>query len=301
MRITNRRKAIGFFTVLGISLTVLAITLNITWIIHWREIVPLVLGIIFFAVIIAGLILNTIFLVREIRRNEQHDSFINAVTHELKTPIASIRLYLETLQSRAMDEEQRQKFYRVMHDDTDRLTGTVEQVLRAAETVQKRGERNWATLDLAALLHECVQVARVRHHLDDENMSETNHALDPAESTVLGDSEELRSAIANILDNSVKYSTDGVRVKAEVVPVGGDVVIRVSDEGVGIPSPDLKRIFKRFYRAGRARTKVKGTGLGLFIVREIVKKHHGSVQAESEGEGKGATVTLRLPRVEEKK
>lgn len=297
MRITNRRKAVAFFTVLGISLTVLAITLNITWIIHWREVVPLVLGIIFFAVIIAGLILNTIFLVREIRRNEQHDSFINAVTHELKTPIASIRLYLETLQSRDMDEEQRQKFYAIMHDDTDRLTGTVEQVLRAAETAQKQKKRNWSKLDLAALLHECVEVARARHHLEDGSMAETNHASNVAESTVLGDTEELRSAIANLLDNSVKYSTEGVKVKAEVAPLAEEVVIRVSDEGVGIPSADLKRIFKRFYRAGRAHTKVKGTGLGLFIVREIVKKHGGSVQAESEGEGKGATVTIRLPRV----
>jgi two-component system sensor histidine kinase SenX3 len=199
-----------------------------------------------------------------------------------------------------MDDEQRQKFYRVMHDDTDRLTSTVEQVLRAAETVQKRGERNWSKIDLAALLHECVQVARVRHHLTEDNMAEANHSQDAGESTVLGDAEELRSAIANILDNSVKYSTDGVKVKAEVVPVGADVVVRVKDHGVGIPAPDLKRIFKRFYRAGRARTKVKGTGLGLFIVREIVKKHGGSVEAESEGEGKGATVTLRLPRLEEK-
>ena len=298
MQITSRRKAIAFFTVLGSSLVAVAIVLNITWIIHWREVVPLVIGIVFFAVIIAGLILNTIFLVREIRRNEQHDSFINAVTHELKTPIASIRLYLETLQSRNLAEEQRREFYRVMLQDTERLMGTVDQVLRAAETVQKQGQRNFTQVDVAALLHECVQVARVRHHLGEDALGERNHAIGAEESTVVGDAEELRTAISNLLVNAVKYSTDEVKIMAEVIPLGGDVLVRISDHGVGIPRADLTRIFKRFYRAGRAKTKVKGTGLGLFIVRSIVKKHAGSVTAESEGEGKGATITLRLPRYE---
>src|SRR4030088_270351 len=139
MRITSRTKAIAFFITLGACLVALAVFLNITWIVfHWRQVVPLVLGIIFFGVIIAGLVVNTIFIVREIRRNERQDSFLNAVTHELKTPIASIRLYLETLQSRNVDEKQRASFYRIMLEDTDRLLGTVEQVLKAGETKHGR-------------------------------------------------------------------------------------------------------------------------------------------------------------------
>ena len=98
MRISSRRRAIAFFVVLGVCLVLLAVGLNVGWIIlNWREGVLLFLGVIFFALLIAGMIVNTSFLVREIRRNEQHDSFINAVTHELKTPVASIRLHLETL------------------------------------------------------------------------------------------------------------------------------------------------------------------------------------------------------------
>src|SRR6476659_767946 len=132
MSITSRRRAIAFSLTLGICLIALAVALNVGWIIlNWREGVLLFLGAIFFLLIIAGLVLNTTFLVREIRRNEQHDSFINAVTHELKTPIASIRLYLETLQRRELSDSQRQEFYGLMLSDSDRLLGTVEQVLKA--------------------------------------------------------------------------------------------------------------------------------------------------------------------------
>src|ERR687893_1295045 len=135
MRIGGRRKSVVFFLTFGICLVVLALALNVGWILlNWREVALLVLGIIFFGLIITGLVLNTTFLVREIRRNEQHDAFINAVTHELKTPIASIRLYLETLQTRDVDEQKRREFYAVMLADSDRLLHTVEQVLRAGQS-----------------------------------------------------------------------------------------------------------------------------------------------------------------------
>src|SRR3954470_14571288 len=137
----RRRKATIFFLVLGITLSALAVALNVGWILlNLREVVLLVLGIVFFGLIITGLILNTVFLVREIRRNEQHDAFLNAVTHELKTPIASIKLYLETLRSRHVDDEKRAEFYELMLADSDRLLGTVEQVLQASRTREKQRE-----------------------------------------------------------------------------------------------------------------------------------------------------------------
>ncbi|MGC4085577.1 MAG: histidine kinase dimerization/phospho-acceptor domain-containing protein [Vicinamibacterales bacterium] len=120
------------FVVLGCLGVGGAVALNIGWVIvSWREAGLLVAGLILFPLIITGVILNTIFLVREIRRNEQHENFINAVTHELKTPIASVKLHLQTLQQRPVDDRKRQEFYQVMVDDCDRLLGTVEQVLRA--------------------------------------------------------------------------------------------------------------------------------------------------------------------------
>src|ERR1700719_4895962 len=141
MRVSRRGKII-FFLTFGVALASIAVAVGFGWIIlNWRQEIRVFLGIIFFGAIATGLILNTSFLVREIRRNEQHDSFINAVTHELKTPLASIRLYLQTLQRRDVDEAQRREFYRFMLDDTDRLLGTVEQVLKAGEASHKKASR----------------------------------------------------------------------------------------------------------------------------------------------------------------
>src|SRR5437016_4313811 len=112
MVLAGRRKSIAFFIALGAGLILVTLLLYVGWVLlNWKTGILLFLGILLMAMIIAGVVLNTIFLVREIRRNEQHDAFINAMTHELKTPVASIRLYLETLQSRAVDEEKRKEFY----------------------------------------------------------------------------------------------------------------------------------------------------------------------------------------------
>lgn len=297
MRIARRSKTIAFFITLGACLVGAAVALNVTWIIiNWREVVPLVLGVIFFGVIIAGVALNTIFLVREIRRNEQQDSFLNAVTHELKTPIASIRLYLETLQSRKVEDVQRNEFYRIMLEDTDRLLGTVEQVLRAGEVRHGEGNsKDWSEVDVAKLVCESVELAGVRHHLTNNELRMKSSAA--AELLVRGNPEELRTAFVNLLDNAVKYSVKEKDITVDVsTPNIDTVVVEISDKGIGIPRHELKKVFKRFYRV-HSSGKVKGTGLGLFIVRSIARRHGGDVSVFSEGEDKGSTFSLHLPRV----
>lgn len=294
--ISPRQRKTIFFSVLGICLVAIAVTLNVSWlIINWREGIIALFGFIFFLMIIAGLVLNTIFLVREIRRNEQHDSFINAVTHELKTPVASIRLYLQTLQSRDIDETRRREFYRIMLEDSDRLLHTIDQVLRAGATASWLRRTAKVRLDLGQLARETVELARTRFNLGAESLQYIDETRVPA--MVLGDGDELRAAIWNLLDNAVKYSTGDVHVRVELQQSDDQrFAVRVSDRGAGISPDELKRIFKRFYRVPTSvAVRAKGSGLGLFIVRSVAKKHGGRAFAQSEGPGHGATFTLQLP------
>ena len=293
----RRRKTAIFFLILGISLSVLAVALNIGWIIlNLREVALLIFGVIFFVLIITGLILNTIFLVREIRRNEQHDAFLNAVTHELKTPIASIKLYHETLRARDLPREKQCEFYDIMLDDNARLLGTVEQVLQASRTREKQRLMNLAEIDLGELISETVHTIVSRRHLDEAAIrfaSSTETLL------VMGDRSELQTAIANLIDNAIKYSPDGPKITIKLRsarPKKAEIFIR--DNGIGMARSDLKRVFKRFYRAQNSTSSTtKGTGLGLAIVQSIVAKHGGTVRAESKGEGLGTTIIVRLPLV----
>jgi two-component system, OmpR family, sensor histidine kinase SenX3 len=291
----SRRGKIAFFLSVGVLLAAASVAVGFGWIIlNWQQDVKVFLGVIFFGAVVAGLVLNTSFLVREIRRNEQHDSFINAVTHELKTPIASIRLYLQTLERREIGEPQRREFYRLMLEDADRLMTTVEQVLQAGKPSARKGEH--VSVNFGALVEECVTGARTSHHLQPGALRYES-SVNGTGTDVTGDPADLRTAVSNLLENAIKYSGSKVDVSVELSDLQKRLVLRVQDRGFGIPAAELKTIFKRFYRVrGRALAHVRGTGLGLFLVRTIAKRHGGKVFAESSGEGKGATFTLELPR-----
>ncbi len=291
----RRRKTAIFFLVLGIILSALAVVLNIGWILlNLREVALLVFGVIFFAILITGLILNTIFLFREIRRNEQHDAFLNAVTHELKTPIASIKLYLETLRSRELSPEKRQEFYVIMLEDNERLLGTVEQVLQASRAREKQREMNLSELDLGDVIRDTTDIVRAQRHLDESAIRSTL----PADAVkVLGDRNELQTAITNLLDNAIKYCAEEPHISIRLKASGSDAEVYIRDNGIGIARADLKRIFKRFYRVHARSMEVKGTGLGLPIVRSIIERHGGRIRAESRGLGKGTTFVIQLPKI----
>src|SRR5688572_647070 len=296
--ISGRRRSVIFFTVLGTCLVAIAVAMNVIWtVVNWRQGVLAILGLIFFLVIIAGMVLNTIFLVREIRRNEQHDSFINAVTHELKTPVASIRLYLQTLQTRDIEEKKRREFYQIMLEDSDRLMHTIDQVLRAGSTASRFRRTARMPVDMAAMARECVALARTRFHLGEDSLSYDDR-LGNGSAVVTGDADELKAAVWNLIDNAVKYSPERVKVRVILEEAEGQkLAVKVVDTGVGISPGELKRIFTRFYRIpASVAMRVKGSGLGLFIVRSVAKKHGGRAFAESTGTGQGSTFTILLPR-----
>ena len=297
MVVAGRRRSIAFFITLGVGLILVIVLLYIGWVLlGWHTGILRFLGSLLALTVLVGAVLNTTFLVREIRRNEQHDAFINAVTHELKTPVASIRLYLETLQTRAVDDIKRQEFYRTMVEDSDRLLATIEQVLRTGRIGSTSSRKlHLSQIDLNGVIEECLTRTRSLHRLAPEALQ---YRAGPAV-TVMGDLDEVRAAVSNLIDNAVKYSGSAVQVLVETSPVDGKFIsVRVRDQGPGIPKMELKQIFKRFYRVpGPLATRVKGTGLGLYIVRSVAKRHGGRAWAESEGPGRGSTFILQLPIV----
>jgi signal transduction histidine kinase len=296
-----------FHLTVGLSLIAVAVALTVGWQIlagsDWvaREAGSLrwviyLFGTLLFLLLIAGLALMVLLLIREVRLNERQSNFVSAVTHELKTPVASLKLYLDTLQLRDLPESRREDFYRTMRQDLDRLHATINNVLNAAMYTD-RTIVDPQPLDFAKVVRRSMDLTRTRHQLPREAFTYEG----PETLRLSGDAEALETAILNLLDNAVKYSKDPnlARVEVEVASNGdGQAHLRVRDHGVGMSRGHLRLIFNRFYRIGReVRRSHTGTGLGLFIVKSVVKGHRGTVSADSPGPEKGSTFTITLPGV----
>jgi signal transduction histidine kinase len=293
------------FVSVGITLIVVAVALTVGWQILGASDAPTLareastlrwvvyfFGSLLFLLLIGGLVLIVILLVREVRLNERQSNFISAVTHELKTPVASLKLYLDTLRLRELPESRRDEFYRTMDQDLQRLNATINTVLNAAMYTD-RPIADPQPLDLAKLVGRAIDLTRTRYQLEPEAMTYDG----PASLRVAGDAAALETAVLNLLDNAVKYSTERPHVEVEAGANGdGQAFLRVRDQGVGISRAHLPFIFNRFYRIGpEVRRSRAGTGLGLFIVRAVVKGHRGTVHAESPGPERGSTFTITLP------
>src|SRR5580704_17786058 len=260
MVVAGRRKSVAFFIALGAGLISVILLLYVGWVLlGWRHGILLSLGVLLSMFLIGGVVLNTVYLVREIRRNEHQDAFINAV----------------------------------MLDDNDRLLDTIEQILRTGRIGAGIRRPNLSRIDLGGVVAECVDRARALHQVPEEALK--FHAGSPV--PILADLDEVRAAVSNLIDNAVKYSGKDVQVTVEIGMIDQhDVALRVQDRGPGIPKTELKQIFKRFHRVpGPAGKRVPGTGLGLYIVRSVAKRHGGRAWAESEGPGRGSTFVLQLP------
>jgi signal transduction histidine kinase len=254
----------------------------------------LVLGALSFVLIIVVLVLFVISLARGIIEVRKQDTFIDSVTHELKSPLASLQLCLETLGREGLEDDARERVRRMMFEDVDRLRAFIDDVLEANRLSYARpGMLNLSDVSLSQLTARCVEAVRVRHKLEPE---EVFIDIDP-ELVVTTDRAALEIVVNNLIDNAAKYSERPARVEV-VARRASDKRVRfeVTDNGIGIDRKNLKRIFHRFYRVEDQEVRQRrGTGLGLFVVWALVKQLGGDVQAFSEGRGKGTTVRVELP------
>ena len=299
------RRSIGFPLALGIALSLMTAALAAGWqvlvvgdlptvsegltTLHW---VWIVLGSAFFVLVILGLVWLCAWLVREMRLNQRQQAFLDAVTHEMKTPLASLRLYVETLARRDPAPKQRQAFLERMEEDVRRLEHTVGQVLAAARA-ETRSRAPAERFDLIEMLEACADEARQRHELPEAAL----RLLTPDTLLAWGNRMELTMVFRNLLENAIKYSPSSVQVTVRAAARSEDRVrVSIEDQGIGIDARELRKIFQRFYRAGRdVQRQAAGLGLGLFIVRNLVRRQGGSVKASSDGAGQGSrfVVTLR--------
>jgi signal transduction histidine kinase len=254
----------------------------------------LVLGALSFVLIIVVLVLFVISLARGIIEVRKQDSFIDSVTHELKSPLASLQLCLETLGRKGLEDEAREKLRHMMLEDVDRLRAFIDDVLEANRlSYARQGMMNLSDVSLNQLTEQCADVVRVRHRLEPE---EVQIDVDPA-LVVTTDRAALEIVVKNLIDNAVKYSARPARVRV-VARRDSDkkMMIEVRDDGIGIDRKNLKRVFHRFYRVEEQEVRERrGTGLGLFVVWALVKQLGGDVRAFSEGRGQGTTMRIELP------
>lgn len=293
---------------LPIVLSSVSVTLSVALLVGWTLIIVrnkplandfvadtllLMFGVVSLIVIMTVLVLFSVFLVREIREVRRQTSFIDSVTHELKSPLAALKLCLETLARPDLPAPQHSRLREMMLDDVERLTGFIDRVLQATRLPAERSLRPLQEIDLAALARRCANVVTRRAHVSEELVR-----VDVPPGLMLASDEvALAVVLENLIDNAVKYSQPDVEVELSARPGRkGKVVIEIRDRGIGIRRPDLRRVFDRFYRVPDEDVRSRrGTGLGLFVVSALVRSLRGKVMAFSSGPGLGTTMQVTLP------
>ncbi len=253
----------------------------------------LVGGIVSFVAITTVLILFSVFLARQILEIRRQTTFIDSVTHELRSPLASIRLGLQTLGRSGLGETQREQLREMMLDDTERLAAFIDDILEATRLEYGKAGQLISRVSLDELVTQCASTIAKRHKLDP-----TIVVIDvPDDLQLRTDATALETVLKNLLDNAIKYSNDPLDVRVEARLDGeGRIEVQVRDRGVGIPFSELRRIFDRFYRVDEEQVRARrGTGLGLFVVKALVEDMGGRMKAHSDGPGHGTTMTVILP------
>jgi two-component system, OmpR family, phosphate regulon sensor histidine kinase PhoR len=276
------RSSLGWPITLGVVMIVLVVALIAGWILlgvgqtertalYW---VLLAVGTVFLVLVLVGVVMYLAISIKEIRLNQRQSNFIDSVTHELKSPIASLKLYLQTLSRRPVTEGQRADFYRFMLGDLERLDTLINHLLDAAQLDQHPASSDEIDVNLSAVLESCADTARLRYHLPPETLR-----LQLVPATVRARQIDVEMIFRNLIDNAIKYGGSPPLVEIESRPSGPDKVLtRIADNGPGIPPKLRRKIFGRFVRLGSELERSRpGTGLGLFIVRTTVRRLHGNI------------------------
>jgi signal transduction histidine kinase len=301
MDFPSRRRSLGWPIALGVVMIVLLVALTVGWLVlpaigadwnpaaYWTVVA---LGATFLVLVLVGVVLYLALTIKAFRLNQRQSNFIDSVTHELKSPIASLKLYLQTLSRRPVSGEEAAGFYRFMLDDLERLDTLINHMLDAARLDQRPAEAELRDVELSSLLSNAAETACRRYHLPEDTIK-----LELTPALIRARPIDLEMVFRNLIDNAIKYagSPPEVRVQArfarpETITVG------VSDNGPGIPPKLRRKIFGRFVRLGSELEREKtGTGLGLFIVRTLVQRLKGAIHVRAAGQGSGTVFEVELP------
>ncbi|MFO1046127.1 MAG: HAMP domain-containing sensor histidine kinase [Planctomycetaceae bacterium] len=285
---------------LPITLSVVLMTLNVTLMVCWIVLLArstgwgaLIIGVIVFTLILVGLSFYLFLIIKEVRLNQRQANFVDSVTHELKSPIASLKLYLETLEMRTVTDEQRAKFYHVMGEELDRLDHLITQLLEVGRLDAIGAQSEPEDIRLESMLHKCGAAA-CAHHKRDEATTIT-YDLQPA--IIHARPLVVETIFRNLMDNAIKYAGDPPSVEVQIrVTDRGRVLTRIADNGDGVPPELRKRIFGLFFRGGSELTRrQKGTGLGLYIVHTLVRQMKGRVGVQDRLNRSGSVFEVDLP------
>lgn len=253
-------------------------------------------------VLLTGLSISIVLIFRhlniQIKLNALYDNFIANVTHELKSPLSSIQLYLETLNSRAVPDEKRKEFYELMMRDSERLKNLINSILEIAAMDKKKFNRDFEVYKADEIIKKIVLESAEQFMLNENSIKFSGDAG----CDVLLDRTSIKTVFDNLVDNSIKYCTAPLEILIKFKRNTKKVEIEFSDNGIGIPHDQIKKIFQKFHRIyDKDIPNVKGTGLGLYVVKEIIKNHKGKIVAFSEGRGKGSSFKIELPIYKDKK
>lgn len=300
------KRAIGFGVSTIVIFLVLATLWNVLLFYDWgrlRGIAPdqqpgmmhwamLTIGYVLFVLVALGIVYLFAVLISQIVANQRQQNFIDSVSHELRSPLTSIKLHLETLQRRQLPDDKREEFLALMLKDVARLSRLIEQILEAARRDQSSKPGEMEPVAIRPVVETVVATLREQYDLPDGAITLSGPAL-----KLHARSEDVAMVLNNLIDNAIKYSEAPVQVTVAWAQESPRAVeITVSDRGIGISRAQQRRVFQRFYRAGDELTRSrKGTGLGLYLVKEVVRSLHGQVSVQSAGENQGAVFIVRLP------